>query len=128
MSPLLPDCRIGGIPPAIEDDALGAPTLPVAWAATRFGEYVGWGSTPEMAARSAQLLGMSRCEVEPVPWDDYGPILRRLAHRPWRNERELLESLLSSCLEGAWGGEAEGDALEAALAELDAPPLSLPLN
>ena len=122
MNPLLQACRIGYIPPAIEDDALGAAGQSVSWAATRFGEYVGWGSTPEMAARSAEILGMTRCEVEPVPWDTHGLILRRLAHRPWRNERELLESLLASCLEGAWGGEAEQDALEAALAELDAPP------
>lgn len=112
----------GALPQAIEDDALGAPNLPIAWAATRFGEYVGWGSTPEMAARSAMLLGMTRCEVEPVPWDAYESILRGLSHRSWRTERELLETLLASCLEGMWGGEADADALEAALAELDPPP------
>ena len=131
----------GALPQAIEDDAVGAAGLPIAWAATRFGEYVGWGPTPEMAARSAALLGMTRCEVEPVPWDAYEFILRGLSHRCWRTERELLEALLVSALENLDPDSypldhvdedavhRRIDALETALAELDhPPPLSLPLT
>lgn len=110
----------------------------IAWAATRHGEWVGWGTSPDAAAESAALMGMSRCEVEPVPFDMYGAILRCLSTRSWRTERELLELTLAAALEGMTIGGLGSlgdmddeslltyiDTLEAELAALDSPPLPL---
>ena len=117
---------------AIDVDALGAEGSGVGWVATRFGEWVGWGSTPERAYRCAELMGMTRCEVAPDVFDLHQNILRSLAHRRWRSERELLELLLESTLGGCddlddGGGLRRIDAIEDALDDLDHPPLPLPV-
>ena len=119
---------------AIEDDAIGAKGVRVAWLATRHGEYVGWGSTPELAAQSAARVGMMKCDVEPAPWTSYWPVCRALRDRRWRTEKDLLEQLLVSALENL---DPDGypldhvdedavhrriDSIEVELAELNHPP------
>ena len=65
----------------------------IAYVATRHGSLVGWGTTPEHAARSAGRLGLTRCEVEPAPFDAWMAVDRSLRLRCWQTERELLEEL-----------------------------------
>ena len=92
----------------------------VAWIAHRHGTPVGWGSTPECAARSAARLGLTRCEVEPAPYRSYPVVHRALVRRGWRTERELLEQLLAAALRD--GDEARANAIEADIEALAAPP------
>lgn len=96
----------------------------VAWIAHRHGTPVGWGSTPECAARSAARLGLTRCEVEPAPWRSWWPVRCELVGRSWRTERELLEQLLAAAHRDR--DKARADAVEADIEALAAPPLPRP--
>ena len=95
-------------------------TAAVAWIAHRHGAPVGWGSTPELAARSAARMGVTRCEVEPAPWTSCNGAARALRDRSWRTERELLRQLLAAALRT--GDRALADAIDADIEALAAPP------
>ena len=106
----------------------------IAFIASRHGELVGWGSTPESAARSAARLGLSRCEIEPAPYTSYPAVAQSLHRRSWRTEKDLLDKLRRECLEEiAKGGSnvrlsALLDAIEDELEALTTPlPRSLSL-
>ena len=75
----------------------------VAWKATRHGHPVGWGSSPELAARAAERVGITRCDVEPAPWASYWATLQARRETPFRSERELLEKLLAAAHEERQG-------------------------
>ena len=119
------------------DAAHHRPNQPrVAFVAYRHGAEVGVGSTPEQACRIAQQHGITKCEVLLVEQQLAVGAAERLSRKTWASERELLEQLLASHVEGidTHGSPIDDmsdetlyrrlDAIEAELVELVAPPLA----
>ena len=70
--------------------------IAVTWIATRFGESIGLGASPEEAAEDARRRGFRRCDVEP----SLAGLVRPEHIRPWRTEADFLRHALMQALQG----------------------------